>query len=143
MDPDTILSKSAKGKEEVDTRKYKLDQRVRSVLITINGKLTAGQLAAQFASQGDINPLLEQLLREGFVQSAFDRARLDAIKAELAAMINAALGPPGDAIAMKIEGAATVDELRGYLESHRAMLDGALGKTKGPAFWAKAAAVTG
>lgn len=143
MDQKTVLSKSAKGKEEIDTRKYKLDQRLRSVLITVNGKLTVGELATQFAQMADINALLEKLLREGFVQEPVDAAaRLKQAQSELTALIAASLGPAGDDIAMKIEGTKSIEELRSYLESHRAGLDGALGKANAAAFWAKAAALT-
>jgi hypothetical protein len=143
MDQGTILSKTAKAKEELETRKYKLDQRLRSVLITINGKLTAGQLAGQFSQMPDVHTLLETLLREGFVQQAIDpAAQLKQARAELAALISASLGPGGDNIAMKIEGAKTMEDLRAYLDSHRALLDGALGKTKAAAFWARVAALT-
>jgi hypothetical protein len=144
MDQNTVLSKSAKGKEEIDTRKYKLDQRLRSVLITVNGKLTVGELATQFAQMADINAVLDKLLREGFVQEpvADAGARLKQAQSELTALIAASLGPAGDDIAMKIEGTKTIEELRSYLESHRAGLDGALGKANAAAFGAKAAALT-
>ena len=145
MDQNTVLSKSAKGKEEIETRKYKLDQRLRSVLITVNGKLTAGELAKQFASMADINAVLEKLLREGFVQAplADDNARLGEARTELASFVSAALGPGGDDIAMKIEAAKSMADLRAYLESHRATLDSALGKAKADAFWAKATTLMG
>jgi len=143
MDQNAVLSKTAKGKEEIETRKYKLDQRLRSVLITINGKLTAGDLARQFAQMSDIDAVLEKLVREDFAQPALDAgARLKQAQTELTALIAASLGPAGDDIAIKIEGTKTIEELRGYLESRRAVLDGALGKAKAAAFWAKVAALT-
>lgn len=143
MDQGTILSKTAKAKEELETRKYKLDQRLRAALITINGKLTAGELARQFSQMPDIHTLLETLLREGFVQRALDPAgQLKQARAELAALISASLGPGGDNIAMTIEGAKTMEDLRAYLDSHRALLDRALGKAKAAAFWARVAALT-
>ena len=37
MEPKTVLSKTDKGREEIETRKYKLDQSLRAVLITVNG----------------------------------------------------------------------------------------------------------
>jgi hypothetical protein len=147
MDQNAVLSKSAKGKEEIDTRKHKLDQRLRSVLITVNGKLTVGELAKQFAQMSDIQAVLEKLLREGFVQDAApaadDGARLKTAQVELAALISAALGPNGDSIALKIESAKSLEELRTYLSARREMLDSALGKAKAEAFWAKAGTLVG
>ena len=144
MDQNTVLSKSAKGKEEIDTRKYKLDQRLRSVLITVNGKLTVEALAKQFASMADIHTVLEKLWREGFVQEQVDdTVRLKPARSELAAFVSAALGPGGDDIAMKIEAAKSMADLRAYLESRRATLDSALGKAKAEAFWAKATTLMG
>jgi hypothetical protein len=147
MDQATVLSKTAKGREEVETRKYKLDQRTRSVLITVNGKLTVAQLKAQLG-MAELDALLEKLLREDFVQPAGDAAAaagtsVEQVRGEVARLISAALGPDGDSIALKVESAKTVEELRAYLESRRAMFDGALGKEKAAAFWAKVAALLG
>jgi hypothetical protein len=150
MDPQSVLSKTAKGREEIETRKYKLEQRSRMLLITVNAKLTAAELAAQFARSGDVTPLLDQLLRDGFVEQAAQQkpkpaadpvAQLKRARSELSSALSAALGPDGDAITMKIEGAKTLDELRAYLESRRAMLDTALGKARAPTFWAKVASL--
>ena len=138
MNPQSVLSKTAKGKEEIDTRKYKLDQRQRMLLITVNGKLTAGELVAQFAKSGDVGPLLDQLLKDGFIQQALDPvAQLQRARKEISSSLSSALGPDADAITMKVEAAKTLDELRAYLESRRDMLDTALGKARAPAFWAK------
>ena len=142
MEPKTVLSKTDKGREEIETCKYKLDQRLRAVLITVNGKLTAGELVRQFSQATDINAQLEKLLREGFVQEPLDdSARLKQARSGIGALISAALGPDGDSIALKVESAKSMGELRAYLESRRDMLDGALGKEKAAAFWAKAAAL--
>jgi primosomal protein N' len=144
VDLKSVLSKTEKGREEVETRKYKLDQRLRAVLITVNGKLTVGELARQFSQTSDILAQLDKLLREGFVQEPQDdTARLKQARAEVAALVVGALGPDGDAIALKVESAKTLEELRAYLESRRAVLDGALGKGKAEAFWARVASLTG
>ena len=138
MDPQSVVAKTAKGKEEIETRKYKLDQRQRMLLITVNGKLTAGELVAQFSKTGDVGPLLDQLLRDGFIAQAVDPAvQLQRARSEIAAALNDALGPDGEAIAVKVESAKTIEELRAYLESRRAMLDTALGKVRAPGFWKK------
>jgi hypothetical protein len=140
VDPKTVLSKTDKGRDEIETRKYKLDQRLRAVLITVNGKLTAGELVRQFSQTTDINAQLDKLVREGFVQQPLDdSARLKQARAGISALISAALGPDGEGIALKVESAKSTEELRAYLESRRDMLDGALGKEKAAAFWARIA----
>ena len=136
--PDAVLTKTPKGREEIETRQHKLEQKVRMLLITVNGKLTVRDLAAQLARSGDVTPLLEQLLKDGFIEQALDpAARLKRAKTELVAVIADALGPSGDDIAIKIEGAKGLEDLRAYLESRRAMLDNALGKVRSPTFWTK------
>jgi hypothetical protein len=143
MEDKTILSKTAKGREEIETRKHKLEQRLRAVLITINGKLTAGELAKQFSTTSDIRAVLDRLVGEGFAQAALDpAARLAHARSELARLVSASLGPQGDSIAMKLEGARTMEELRAYLESKRAFFDEVL-REKKAAFWARAAELTG
>ena len=143
LDPDTVLTKTPKGREEIETRQYKLEQKARMLLITVNGKLTVRDLVAQFAKSGDATPLLDQLLKDGFVEQALDpAARLKRAKTELVAVIADALGPDGDDIAMKIEAAKTLEDLRAYLESRRGMLDNALGKVRAPNFWTKVNSLT-
>ncbi|HEV7477426.1 MAG TPA: hypothetical protein VGO02_06790 [Burkholderiales bacterium] len=68
MNPESVLEKTTKGAEEIETRKHKLDAKLRPVLIAVNGKLTAGELAAQFAQLGDTAPLLDDLMKQGFVR---------------------------------------------------------------------------
>jgi hypothetical protein len=68
MNPESVLEKTAKGVEEVETRKHKLDPKLRPILISVNGKLKAGELASQFSQLGDAEPLLDQLLNQGFVR---------------------------------------------------------------------------
>jgi hypothetical protein len=68
MNPESVLEKTTKGAEEIETRKHKLDAKLRPILIAVNGKLTAGELAAQFAQLGDTAPLLDALMKQGFVR---------------------------------------------------------------------------
>jgi len=68
MSPESVLEKTTKGMEEIETRKHKLDAKLRPILIAVNGKSTAGELAAQFAQIGDVAPLLDDLARQGFVR---------------------------------------------------------------------------
>jgi hypothetical protein len=153
MDLKAILSKTAKGIEELETRKYRLEQRKRAVLIVVNGRASAAELMQKFEPMGDISPLLEQLLADGFVAaggaatpaaaaSAADRDDFPAVRAQLVRAITDALGPGGDAIAEKLEECGSRQALKNYLDTRRAMLEVALGK-KGAAFWAQAKQLLG
>ena len=68
MNPESVLEKTTKGAEEIETRKHKLDSKLRTILITVNGTLTAGELAGRFAQLGDAGPALDELLKQGFVR---------------------------------------------------------------------------
>ena len=149
MNPESVLEKTTKGVEEIETRKHKLDAKLRPILISVNGKLKAAELASQFAALGDANALLDDLLKQGFVRGAAgtpataagggaaDPAKLKQAIAEAARFISEALGPGGDAINMKIEAAKSLDELNKFLDSRRDALDSALGKVKAAQFWQK------
>jgi len=155
MDLKAILSKTAKGIEEIETRKYRLEQRKRALLIVVNGKSSAAELMQKFEPMGDISPLLEQLLADGFVAAgaaaapaagapapAAAKDDFAAARSQLVRAIVDALGPGGDAIAEKVEACGSRQELKNYLDTRRAMLDAALGR-KGAAFWAKAKELLG
>lgn len=157
MDLNAILSKTAKGVEELETRKYRLEQRKRALLIVVNGKATAAELMKKFEAMGDISPMLEQLLAEGYVAlgaaaapgapaaaaaPAGARDEFPALRGQLVRAIVDALGPGGDAIAEKMEECGSRQDLKNYLDTRRAMLDAALGR-KGAAFWAKAKELLG
>ena len=68
MSPESVLEKTTKGAEEIETRKHKLDAKLRPILIAVNGKLKASELTSQFAQLGDANALLDELLAQGFVR---------------------------------------------------------------------------
>lgn len=153
MNPAAILAKTAKGLEEIETRKHKLDQRTRALLIVVNGKATAAELLKKFEQMGDVTPMLEQLLARGFIAEGAGAAAgapaaapagpdFKALRAELAQAITAALGPGGDAISGQIEECQSLEALRAYVGGKRAMLEAALGR-KGAPFWAKAASLIG
>lgn len=68
MNPESVLEKTTKGVEEVETRKHKLDAKLRPLLIAINGKLKASELAAQFGALGDVDAVLDDLAAKGFAR---------------------------------------------------------------------------
>lgn len=70
MNLQAVLHKTDKGVAEVQTRQHKLEQKLRNLLIVVNGKATAAELVKQFEQIGDVVPLLEQLLAGEFIREA-------------------------------------------------------------------------
>ena len=67
MDPEQVLTKTDKGREEIATRAHHLDAKHRRVLILVDGTSTAGDIAAKVAGFDDGLALLDDLLSGGFV----------------------------------------------------------------------------
>lgn len=161
MNPNSVLSKTQKGVREIETRENKLDHRLRALLIMVNGRATAGEIAKKFEQLGDIGPMIDQLLAQGFIAEGAGEAAppvaaapaapppaagtgapgpgdLKRVQVELCTHLRNVLGPDADLITAKIEACKTMAELRSYFGGQRDMLNEWLGKTKSAAFWAKA-----
>lgn len=138
MNAESILVKTDKGAEEIATRKYKLDPKLRTLLIMVNGTASAAQLAQKFAGIGDIQPLLARLAKDGYVKEAGNAGGGDikSVRMEVARALYDILGPEAEAMTMKIESCATMDALRAYLEERKGTLTQALGRNA-PGFWSK------
>lgn len=146
MNLQAVLQKTEKGVAEVQTRQHKLEQKLRNLLIVVNGKATAGELVKQFEQIGDVTPQLEQLLAGEFIREAPGAAaaggEFKEIRLQLSQLLTDALGPPGDAIVMKFEACKSADEARAFVDSHRPILERVVGP-RGAAFLAKAKALLG
>jgi len=121
MDPQTVLQKTEKGVQEIQTRSFRLEQRLRNLLIVINGKSTVADLASQFARLGDIGPLLEHLVAEGFVKSSATPDFKD-VRLKLSQLLSDALGPDGDGIVMQLELCRSLEEIRTFITKERGFL---------------------
>jgi hypothetical protein len=139
MNPGSILVKTDKGAEEISTRKYKLDAKLRTMLIMVNGTASVADLQQKFAGM-DIAPQLAQLEKDGFVRagttSASTAVDIKKVRMEVARALTDILGPGAESMAIKIEECATMDALRAYLEGRRESLSSALGR-RAADFWAK------
>ena len=67
MDNEAIVFKTSKGLEEVETKKYKLSQRARTVLILVDGNKTAGQVIEMARQLGSPATLLDDFVEKGLV----------------------------------------------------------------------------
>lgn len=137
-----VLQKTEKGVEEVETRRHKLDQRLRNILIVVNGKATGAELVQKFQQIGDVTPVLEQLLVGGFIREIASEADFREVRVALAQSLTDALGPQGDPIVMELEGCKSPEEARAFVERHRPMLEKLTG-ARGRAFLDKAKQLLG
>jgi len=67
MNSDDILDKTPKGQEEIQSRKYKLPAKSRMLLLLVDGRQSAAQLAEQSVKLGVPEGALADLLAQGFV----------------------------------------------------------------------------
>jgi hypothetical protein len=131
----TIYRKTAKGVQEIETRALKLAPRFRSLLILVDGRRSDDELARLVATAGD--QALAALAEGGFIEAigmtadpepvarapvapprpsaapppdGFEQRRREAVR-QLLDLV----GPMGEAIALKLERAATVDDFRALL----------------------------
>jgi len=130
-----IYRKTGQGQDEIDTRTRRLAPRLRSALIMVDGKRTDEELRKLIPAQAD--ETLQSLVEQGLIEvaavtqvrprpepaapaanaapampsPAFEALRRDAVHA-----LNETLGPMGETLAMKMEKAASLSELRPLLE---------------------------
>jgi hypothetical protein len=141
---DTIFRKTAKGTQELQTRAFKLQPRLRSALVLVDGQRSAAALQQMFGDQ--CNEFLQALLDGGFIEAAgvarpaAARPAAPAAAAPAPAPAPAAaparpvaafetsrreairdligrLGPMAEALALKMERARNVDELQPLLDT--------------------------
>jgi hypothetical protein len=67
VDSTDVVVKTPKGAEELRHRSLKLPQRLRTMLIMIDGSLNAGQLIAAGATLGVPADFLDNLLQQGLI----------------------------------------------------------------------------
>jgi len=144
VSPDSVLSKTHKGAQEIATRQNKLDPRLRALLIMVNGKATAAELAEKFG-HADIAPMLEQLAAQGLIQETGAAAPaagggdgLKRAQLEICSHLREALGADADSLTEKIEACKSAAEVRAYLEARRQIFNQRLGTENSVQFWAKA-----
>ena len=67
MDANAVYQKTGKGEEEIRTRAAKLDQKLRNILILVDGSKTVGQLQGVAARLGLTQDAVGQLEKLGLV----------------------------------------------------------------------------
>jgi hypothetical protein len=119
MDSATKLIKTAKGKEEIEQRRYKLASRLRTLLILVDGSRSVDQLADDGRRLGAPDDALILLMRDGFVAPAAGvEAANDSRMGDADAQTAAADAPPVDEyerfrVAKQFMNETAVDNLGG------------------------------
>jgi hypothetical protein len=149
MNEQAIYQKTAKGQDEIATRRNQLAQRLRSLLVMVDGKSSGADLLAKGRALGDAAAFMEQLIAEGFIEAAATRpldstatAPAAAPDAALPAVIQFAchqlinrLGPSADALTGRLEACRTREELVAALENCRDAIRAIAGRSKAEEFW--------
>ncbi len=155
-----IYRKSAKGQREIETREHRLPPRLRSALILVDGKRSDAELNSMVMQPAET---LAALLEQGFIEVAGTTAvrepsRPAAAPAAAAAPgrpaaagagefesrrraavreLNDLLGPAAESLAIRIEKAKSVEELRPLLVNGAQMIAGLRGRGAAEAFAAR------
>lgn len=133
MDENVVLVKTDKGIDEINTREYKLNSRVRAILIVADGQTTFGELLAKFKHIESIEEDIENLLKYGFVRTAVDFKKQ---RMALSRALTDVMGPHADSFTLEIEDCRNLAELTDFINDKSEMLKRGLGK-RGKVFWDK------
>lgn len=155
MDKDTTYRKTPSGTEAIAARNPALSQRHRSLLILVDGRRSARELASLASGFGDIEELLQPLLNQGFIEpvapgrpatAAGARAPTAGPKAPLAFAqartvavhrLTDLLGPSASDLCINLEAARSAEEFRAALKRVENILREVVGAQRATQFVAE------
>jgi len=105
MDISTILKKTEKGIDEINTRKYKLDSSLRRILILVDGKSDVAKILEKGKGLPAISESLAELERNGYIVP-----HSGGLKNKLITIVKETLGKDADKVISKIETAPDTKE---------------------------------
>lgn len=152
-----VYRKSAKGVAEISTRALRLAPRLRNALILVDGRKSDAELARLILTEPAAT--LNSLLGEGFIEvvtpapdapaqalaasvpaplaTAVDGAAFEALRHEAVLYLSSRLGPAAQALAVDLEGASSMSELRPLLAQGAQLLLVVHGIASAEAFMAR------
>ncbi|HET9822780.1 MAG TPA: hypothetical protein VFQ16_13240 [Burkholderiaceae bacterium] len=157
----TVYRKSAKGQSEIETRAHRLPPRLRGALILVDGRRSDEELAKLIPAEPQAT--LAHLVAEGFIEvvsstatgsSPVDRTAgerpterqgapaaagprepsVEVLRRDVVRFLNDQLGPTAEFLAVRIERARTMSELRPLLATAAQTLRSARGSAAAQAF---------
>jgi hypothetical protein len=69
LDRTAVLAKTPKGLDEVKSRTHGVPQKLRTLLIMVDGSSTVGDILGRFPGIGEIETNLEALVAQGFLEA--------------------------------------------------------------------------
>ena len=151
MDKTLVLVKTTKGAEEIKTRASGLPQKLRTLLIMVDGQKSAGIMLERMGGTAEAASNLDELLAQGFIETVAEPAASDALTPQVAAAALAEvqreesyaealsglcrlmyeyLGPDADSFTGPLERAGTRDEFVKASERAAAAVRGLAGGKK-------------
>jgi len=109
MDPKKTYQKTAKGEDELRTRKYNIPQNLRQVLILVDGKSNVTKILEKAAGFPNAGQSLDVLAGQGFIQLD-ETVTFAGIKDELIASARQTLGADAEKVIAKIKDAPDTKE---------------------------------
>lgn len=156
MYPNTVLSKTAKGQEEVVTRQHGLKIRLRALLIPVNGVQTVEDIIRTHPAGQQAIEMMQRLLEEGFVEvvearqtatpvpqaapvtiSAGDAIKATLVRRYLIEFVGGTLGFMGEDIIKQIQETDDLNELKCIAHSCTEVVSAIAGQGKAQDFQAE------
>jgi hypothetical protein len=162
MDKSAVLTKTTKGVEEIKSRTHGLPQKLRALLIMVDGRVSAGDLLARFGGMPEVETAIDALLAQGFVEARIPagsgtragstvtpaakpdtaapaQTRTETLSA-LTRFLHDNLGPDADLVTDGLERAKTAADFNAAAERCAGMLGAVRGQAKAQAFRERARA---
>jgi hypothetical protein len=162
--PDTVLEKTALGRQEIAARALRLLPRARVLLVMIDGRKSLGEISDALSGASDVVTTAEKLAELGLVADTRPAAaaprpaaapasparfapasapplpaaeKLAVARREAARALYDALGPDGDAFTARIEVATTAATLLQEAQRAAELMRQILGAARAEAFLAR------
>jgi hypothetical protein len=125
-----VYEKTEKGVEEIQTRRYNLSQKFRTLLIVVDGKKTRGSILNQFATLEGVATVLGELEQKGFIMKKAgvlapgvltpleEKEKAKLAKAFMINTLNDAVGSMGLSLIESLKKCETLDELKSQFENY-------------------------
>ncbi len=154
----TSFRKTAKGQTEIETRAHRLTPRLRGLLILVDGKRDEAALAALVPVPQQAEGLLAELVSQGFIEplpeaaappqpvaapaaapraAAAPSGEFDTLRRSAVRALNDELGPAAESLAIRLERARSMAELRPLLVQAAQLVANMRGRATAEAYAAK------